>query len=113
MVVMDSGEFAVPDIGYGLQLLEAAGGGRGDASATRSSRRQSAWLGRRRRRRSPIRVDGDVFTPAARPAGPPWRLLHVANLNPVKDQPTLLEASGNSSIMPRSPRHRRHTLDAP
>ncbi|HXU65134.1 MAG TPA: glycosyltransferase, partial [Polyangia bacterium] len=30
--------------------------------------------------------------PPARPAGPPWRLLHVANLNEVKDQPTLLRA---------------------
>lgn len=27
-----------------------------------------------------------------RPAGPPWRLLNVANLNPVKDQNTLLNA---------------------
>lgn len=26
------------------------------------------------------------------PAGPPWRLLHVASLNRVKDQPTLLRA---------------------
>lgn len=28
----------------------------------------------------------------ARAPGPPWRLLHVANLNEVKDQPTLLRA---------------------
>src|SRR5262249_30175513 len=33
------------------------------------------------------------FAPAARAAeGPPWRLLHVAHLNRVKDQPTLLRA---------------------
>jgi glycosyltransferase involved in cell wall biosynthesis len=32
--------------------------------------------------------------PPARPPGPPWRLLHVANLNLVKDQNTLLTALG-------------------
>ena len=38
-------------------------------------------------------MDGSRFAaPAARPAGPPWRLVHVANLNTVKDQPTLLAA---------------------
>jgi glycosyltransferase involved in cell wall biosynthesis len=30
--------------------------------------------------------------PAAPPPRPPWRLLHIANLNRVKDQPTLLHA---------------------
>jgi glycosyltransferase involved in cell wall biosynthesis len=32
------------------------------------------------------------LAPARRPAGPPWRLLHVASLNRVKDQRTLLDA---------------------
>lgn len=41
----------------------------------------------------PLGVDVARFDAApARPAGPPWRLLHVANLNEVKDQPTLLRA---------------------
>ncbi|MFL5307758.1 MAG: glycosyltransferase family 4 protein [Polyangia bacterium] len=41
----------------------------------------------------PLGVDGGHFAaPPARPAGPPWRLVHVANLNTVKDQPTLLAA---------------------
>jgi glycosyltransferase involved in cell wall biosynthesis len=41
----------------------------------------------------PIGIDVRVFqAPGARPGGPPWRLLHVASLNRVKDQPTLLRA---------------------
>ena len=38
-------------------------------------------------------VDWKVFDAAVeRPAGPPWRLLHVASINKVKDQATLLRA---------------------
>ncbi len=37
------------------------------------------------------RVAGDL-SPAARPPGPPWRLLHAASINRVKDQATLLQA---------------------
>ena len=38
-------------------------------------------------------VDASLFTnPSARPPGPPWRLLHVASLNRVKDPFTLLRA---------------------
>jgi glycosyltransferase involved in cell wall biosynthesis len=41
----------------------------------------------------PIGVDTSRFhPPAARPDGPPWRLLQVASLNRVKDQQTLLGA---------------------
>jgi glycosyltransferase involved in cell wall biosynthesis len=41
----------------------------------------------------PIGVDTSTFhPPAARADGPPWRLLQVASLNRVKDQPTLLAA---------------------
>jgi glycosyltransferase involved in cell wall biosynthesis len=42
----------------------------------------------------PLGVDTRTFRPATTepPAGPPWRLLHVATLNRVKDQPTLLRA---------------------
>jgi len=32
------------------------------------------------------------YSSATRPAGPPWRLLHVASINRVKDQGTLLKA---------------------
>jgi glycosyltransferase involved in cell wall biosynthesis len=45
---------------------------------------------------APLGVDTRTFRPLAEPAepldGPPWRLLHVATLNRVKDQPTLLRA---------------------
>ena len=41
----------------------------------------------------PLGVDVPSFVaPAARVAGPPWRLLHVASINRVKDQPMLLRA---------------------
>jgi glycosyltransferase involved in cell wall biosynthesis len=43
--------------------------------------------------RLPLGVDLHTFHgPVERSAGPPWRLLHVAGLNPVKDQTTLLRA---------------------
>ncbi len=41
----------------------------------------------------PLGVHPDWFQqPMQRPVGPPWRLLHVASLNRVKDQTTLLRA---------------------
>lgn len=40
----------------------------------------------------PLGVDTAQFTPLNRPFGPPWRFVHVANLNPVKDQSMLLRA---------------------
>jgi glycosyltransferase involved in cell wall biosynthesis len=41
----------------------------------------------------PLGVDVAAFAaPVVRAAGPPWRLLHVASINRVKDQPTLLRA---------------------
>jgi glycosyltransferase involved in cell wall biosynthesis len=40
----------------------------------------------------PTGVDGQAFPFAARVDGPPWRLLRVASINPVKDYVTLLAA---------------------
>jgi glycosyltransferase involved in cell wall biosynthesis len=41
----------------------------------------------------PLGVDVPSFAaPVERRAGPPWRLLHVASINRVKDPPTLLQA---------------------
>jgi glycosyltransferase involved in cell wall biosynthesis len=40
----------------------------------------------------PLGVDGSWSEGPVAPAGPPWRLLHVASLNPWKDQVTLLRA---------------------
>jgi len=100
LVTLDSGEFvALPDIGYGLQRLWKH---RLAVAATlRIATRLmvcSRYMERLARPHGvfpdliPIGVDTNVFQPAAPSVGPPWRLLHVANLNPVKDQHTLLEA---------------------
>ena len=40
----------------------------------------------------PVSIDPGAFPPAARPEGPPWRLLRVASINAVKDYPALLRA---------------------
>jgi glycosyltransferase involved in cell wall biosynthesis len=40
----------------------------------------------------PAGVDREAFPAAARVEGPPWRLLRVASINPVKDYVTLLAA---------------------
>lgn len=100
VVTCDSGEFAaIPDIDYGsqLHLRQRAG----VAATTRLAKcvtvctQYQADMARRlgvAGRIVPLGVDTRVFVPAARPEGPPWRLLHVASLNPVKDQATLLRA---------------------
>jgi glycosyltransferase involved in cell wall biosynthesis len=106
VLTADSGEFvAIPDIGYGLQRM------RRHRLAVRAATRLASrvtvctqYMDRLARRQGvdpviiPLGVDGGVFKPACgpgldpRPDGPPWRLLHVASLNPVKDQRLLLEA---------------------
>lgn len=104
VVTLDSGELvALPDIGYGLQRLWRHR--IGVAATLRLATRLTVctpYMDRLARRHGaiadliPIGVDSRRFTPAERSDlasdGPPWRLLHVASLNPVKDQPTLLEA---------------------
>lgn len=100
IVTLDSGELvAVPDIGYGLQLtwkhrLAVAMTLRLATCLTvctpymaRLARRLGAATGI-----VPLGADATKFEVSRTPDGPPWRLLHVANLNPVKDQPTLLAA---------------------
>ncbi len=100
VVTCDSGEYvAIPDVGYGLQQrlrqrLAVAAAQRLARRLTVCSEYQ-ATLARRHRAAPvvvPIGVPIDRFVPSAGAAGPPWRLLHVANLNPVKDQTTLLTA---------------------
>lgn len=100
LVTLDSGELvAIPDIQYGLQR--------------RWQQRIAVWATLRLATRLtvcsrymerlardhaaapeivPIGVDTDCFRPGHKPDGPPWRLLHVASLNPVKDQSTLVRA---------------------
>lgn len=103
VVTLDSGEFAaLPDIGYGLQ--STLRGRWAVRTATRLATRLSvcstyqAELARAHGLGPaviPLGVDLSTFprradTDAAE--GPPFRLLTVASLNPVKDHATLLEA---------------------
>ena len=110
VVTMDSGEFvALPDIGYGLQRLTRHR--LAIAATTRLATRVTvcshfqARLAQAHGVRPliiPIGVDTERFVGQPRedppdgssPAadGPPWRIIHVASLNRVKDQNTLLEA---------------------
>jgi glycosyltransferase involved in cell wall biosynthesis len=88
----------LPEIGYG-----GRGSWRGRMQAAlalrlaRAVTAGSQYAARPLRGRSvqivPLGVDVARFAAAAeRPAGPPWRLLHIASVNRVKDQPTLLRA---------------------
>jgi glycosyltransferase involved in cell wall biosynthesis len=100
VVTLDSGEFVrLPAVGYGLQRR------RRDRFAVKATLRLATrvtvctdYMARLSRAHgveplvAPMGVDTRRFSPADPPPGPPWRLLHVASLNPVKDQPTLLEA---------------------
>lgn len=103
VATFDSGEFvALPDIGagYGLQLrtrqrLAVSAAAKLATAVTVCSRYQQR-LGERYGVAStviPIGVDRACFPRAAGHDGPPWKLLHVASLNPVKDQATLVRAA--------------------
>ena len=100
IVTLDSGELvAIPDIGYGLQLrwrqrLAVAATCRLATRVTVCSRYQEllARVHGIEPDVVPLGVDTKLFVPGRRAEGPPWRLVHVASLNPVKDQVTLIEA---------------------
>ena len=89
-----------PDIGYGLQgrwhsrLLLALG----FRLARHLTAETQALVQQGQRRgleltQTPLGVDLSQFAPPdVAPSGPPWRLLHVARLSPVKDQGLLLHA---------------------
>jgi glycosyltransferase involved in cell wall biosynthesis len=100
VVTLDSGELvALRDIGYGLQCRAAQ---RLAVAATlRLATAVTVCTGYMERIAVdhgahpyviPLGVDAALFHPVELPEGPPWRLLHVASLNRVKEQPTLLEA---------------------
>jgi glycosyltransferase involved in cell wall biosynthesis len=101
VVSFDGNELvALPEIGYGLGLRR--GGGlllRLVALAAARVTVSTTYMARLARARGlrtelvPLGVDPGQAPPGApMVAGPPWRLVHVASLNPVKDQPTLLRA---------------------
>ena len=101
IVTMDSGEFvALPAITYGLRLrwrqrLAVSLTARLATRLTVCSHYQEHLAQQHGARPDviPLGVDLETFTRgAANSEGPPWRLLHVASLNHVKDQPTLIEA---------------------
>jgi glycosyltransferase involved in cell wall biosynthesis len=100
LVTLDSGEFVSdPEIEYGLQRLRrhrlAVGATLRLASQVTVCTEHMRRLARAHAVEPvviPIGVDTTTFTPANQTSGPPWRLLHAASLNRVKDQPTLLQA---------------------
>lgn len=101
VVTCSSGEFtSLPDIGYGLQRSL-----RGRAAVLMACRLATTVhvtteymqaLAERhgiRATRVPLGVDTTRLSSDSPPReGPPWRLLQVAAINPVKDQATLLRA---------------------
>ena len=101
VVTCDSGEFVALDaIGYGQQVrrrrrLAVATTTRLAAAVTVCTRYQQQ-LARAcgvDTELIPLGVDVGCFPQRVEPAdGPPWRLLNVANINPVKDHDTLLRA---------------------
>jgi glycosyltransferase involved in cell wall biosynthesis len=100
VVTCDSGEFvALPDIRYGSQLrlrqrLAIRATARLATQLTVCSQYQARLAAARGWSTCtiPLGVDPSAFRPAPRIEGPPWRLLHVASVNPVKDHDTLLHA---------------------
>ncbi len=89
----------LPEAGYGgqgswrsraqarlaLRLADVVTGGSRHALRPLDGRPPARWV--------PLGVDLTCFdAPVERPAGPPWRLVHVASINRVKDQATLLRA---------------------
>jgi glycosyltransferase involved in cell wall biosynthesis len=101
LATFDSGELVcLPDCGYGQQCSW-----RGRLAVALTARLAtrlhvcSEYMARLahaaglKADRIPLGVDVHAFDrPGAPPPGPPWRLLHVASLNLVKDQATLLRA---------------------
>jgi glycosyltransferase involved in cell wall biosynthesis len=98
VVTLDSGEFVgLREIGYGAQLrlrqrLAVRLAYTLASEAIVCTEYQARLAGRLGMHPSivPLGVDATRFTPAPRADGPPWRLLHVGSINPVKDHDTLL-----------------------
>jgi glycosyltransferase involved in cell wall biosynthesis len=100
VVTLDSGELvSLPDIGYGLQRrwIDRRAIGRAIRTAARVTV-STTYMARMpplagiRVDVVPIGIDAHRFPSSPAPDGPPWRLLRVASINPVKDYPTLLRA---------------------
>jgi glycosyltransferase involved in cell wall biosynthesis len=100
VVSFSSGELvSLPDISYGLQRRwidrrAIARVARAAARITVDTHFMARLAGHHgiRAQMIPMGIDPRAFPLAARSEGPPWRLLRVASINPVKDHPTLLRA---------------------
>ncbi len=101
VVSVGGGELVrLPQIGYGglsgpLGRLHARLALNGAQAVTAGSRYTLARVAKRRPEAHwlPLGAEAQPLRgPVARPPGPPWRLLHVASINRVKDQATLLRA---------------------
>jgi glycosyltransferase involved in cell wall biosynthesis len=101
VVTCDSGEFvAAPDIGYGMQrslrtraLVATACRLATQVHVATGFMESLAKARGHRVICIPLGVNLDSSTPrSAIASGPPWKLLNVASINPVKDHKTLLEA---------------------
>lgn len=113
LVSLMGGELVrMPDIDYGVQLSRS---GRyltrlslrlADAVGTGSQQlleRAADSVPRCKLRRLPLGVDTTLFSPPdQRAGGPPYNILHVGSLAPVKDQATLLEAFAGVVSSPRA-----------
>jgi glycosyltransferase involved in cell wall biosynthesis len=100
VVTASSGEWiSIGDIGYGLQRRWI------DRRAVALTMKRAShvtvctrYMARLAKRHSvavdviPVGVPRIEHAVTTRPDGPPWRLLHVASINPVKDHGTLLHA---------------------
>ncbi len=100
VVTCDSGEFvALPEIGYGArcwwrQRIAVTVAARLAHRVSVCTNYQAALAQSHAVRPEviPLGVDPARFVPVPRADGPPWRLLHVGSVNPVKDHETLLRA---------------------
>ena len=97
-----SGELvSLPDIGYGLQRRWIDR--RRVAATALAASRVVVWTQHMARLAAahdiradviPLGIDTRQFQPLTTLAAPPWRLIRIGSLNPVKDYPTLLYAFG-------------------
>jgi len=101
IVTADSGEWvSLPEIGYGLQrrwhdrrAVAAAIGGAAAVTVCTTFMQHLAKAHGVAARVIPIGVpDVAGAVPETAAEGPPWRLMNVASINPVKDHETLLRA---------------------
>ncbi len=100
VVTASSGEWvSIPDIRYGLQRRwvdrRAVAVTMKRATRVTVCTRDMARLAERHGVTTdvvPVGVPRPLDSTIERPAGPPWRLVHVASINPVKDHATLLRA---------------------